>query len=65
MYSTIGSGPVSQATPQGRHHKRAEVGFELAIKRLPFRFVSRVIPFNSIIFLGQTFSELESSPLFK
>ncbi len=34
MFSTIGSGTASQATPQGRHHKRAEVGFELAIKRL-------------------------------
>ncbi len=34
MYSTIGSGTASQATPQGRRHKRAEVGFELAIKRL-------------------------------
>ena len=30
MYSTIGSGTASQATPQGRRHKRAEVGFELA-----------------------------------
>jgi hypothetical protein len=37
MYSTIGSGTASQATPQGRRHKRAEVGFELAIKRLPAR----------------------------
>ncbi len=35
MYSTIGSGTASQATPQGCRHKRAEVGFELAIKRLP------------------------------
>jgi hypothetical protein len=26
MYSTIGSGTASQATPQGRRHKRAEVG---------------------------------------
>ena len=30
MYSTIGSGTASQATPQGRRHKRAEVSFELA-----------------------------------
>jgi hypothetical protein len=37
MYSTIGSGTASQATPQGRRHKRAEVGIELAIKRLPAR----------------------------
>jgi hypothetical protein len=37
IYSTIGSGTASQATPQGRRHKRAEVGFELAIKRLPAR----------------------------
>ncbi len=35
MYSTIGSGMASQATPQGRRHKRAEVGFDLAIKQLP------------------------------
>jgi hypothetical protein len=35
MYSTIGSGAAPQATPQGRRHKRAEVGFELTIKRLP------------------------------
>jgi hypothetical protein len=37
MYSTIGSGTASQATPQGSLHKRAEVGFELAIKLLPAR----------------------------
>ncbi len=37
MYSTIGSGTASQATPQGRRHKRAGVGFELAIKRSPAR----------------------------
>ncbi len=37
MYSTIGLGTASQATLQGRRHKRAEVGFELAIKRLPAR----------------------------
>jgi hypothetical protein len=32
MYSTIDSGTASQATPQGRSHKRVEVGLELAIK---------------------------------
>jgi hypothetical protein len=32
MYSTISSGTASQATPQGRRHKRAEVGFERTIK---------------------------------
>jgi hypothetical protein len=32
---TIGSGTVSQATPQGRHHGCAEVGVELTMKRLP------------------------------
>ncbi len=37
MYSTIGLGTAFQATPQGRRHKRAEIGFELAIKRLPAR----------------------------
>jgi hypothetical protein len=31
MYSTIGSGTASQATPQGHHHKRAEVWFEMTI----------------------------------
>ncbi len=41
MYSTIGSGTASQATPQGRRHKRAEVGFELAIRRLPARRLDR------------------------
>jgi hypothetical protein len=35
MYSTIGLGTASQATPQGRSHKRAEVGLELVINRLP------------------------------
>ncbi len=30
MYSTIGSGTASQATPQGRRHDRAEVGFTLS-----------------------------------
>jgi hypothetical protein len=39
MYSTIGSGTASQATPQGRRHKRAEAGFELAIIRPEYRFV--------------------------
>ncbi len=28
MFSTIGLGTASQATPQGRRHKRAEAGFE-------------------------------------
>ncbi len=35
MYSTIGSGTASQATPQGRRHNRAGLGFKLTIKRLP------------------------------
>ncbi len=35
MYSTISSGTASQATPQGRRHKRAEEGVEPTIKRLP------------------------------
>ncbi len=39
VYSTIGSGMASQATPQGRRHKRAEVGFELALKLLPAQFL--------------------------
>jgi hypothetical protein len=37
MYYTIASGKASEAIPQGHHHKRSEVGFELAIKRLPAR----------------------------
>jgi hypothetical protein len=35
MYSTIGLGTASQATPRESRHKRAEVGSELTIKKLP------------------------------
>ncbi len=37
MYSTIKVRNGIQATPQGRRHLRAGVGFELAIKRQPAR----------------------------
>jgi hypothetical protein len=43
MYSTIGSGTASQATPQGRRHKRAEAGFEMTIKLLPARCLDRYV----------------------
>ncbi len=35
MYSTTKVRNSIQATPQGRRHQRAGVGFELAIKRFP------------------------------
>ncbi len=43
MYSTIGSGTASQAAPQGRRHKRAEVGLEQTIERLPTRCLDHSI----------------------
>ncbi len=39
MYSTIRFGTASKATPQGRRLYRAGVGFKLAIKRSPARFL--------------------------